>query len=273
LRYKSLNVAIIGCGTIGTAIAEAIDSGTIDADLRAVYDKIHEKAFILLKKMKNVKPKIAGSFDELLDQGANLIVEAASQEAVQQYGRKVLEKGIDLMIMSVGALLRRGLLDELVEVAEKSGARIYIPSGAIGGIDYLKAASLAGVYELVMVTRKPPASLKDAPGAAVSNLDNLREPTVLYEGDAIEAVKLFPANINASATISLITNKPVKVRIIADPQTSNIVHELIVRGAPGEIYVKVVNLPSPQNPKTSYIAALSAIQLLRQLSSPIWIGT
>jgi len=221
---------------------------------------------------------IVESADDLLgDEKIQLVIEAASQDAVRQYAVKTLYKGKDLMIMSTGALLDDDLFKEISKIAKEKGKKVYLPSGAIVGLDNIKAAAVRFVDEVMLVTRKPPRSFEGAPlveerGIDLSKLDN---PLLLFEGSAREAVKLFPKNVNVSASLSLAVIGPdrTKVRIIADPQAENITHEIHVRGEFGEIMTRTVNRPFPDNPKTSYIAALSAIATLRKISGNIIVGT
>jgi len=221
---------------------------------------------------------VAKNIDEILKRDdVQIVIEAASQEAVRQYALKVLSSNKDLMVMSTGALLDDDLLTRIMKTAKESGRKIYVPSGAIVGLDNIKSAAIGYIKEVTLTTRKPPISLKGAPYVEKSkiNLTLLKEPLVLYEGVAREAVKLFPQNVNVAASLSLAGVGPDKtrVKIIVDPNIKNIVHEIHVKGEFGEIYTKTINRPCPTNPKTSYIAALSAIATLRKVSSSIVIGT
>lgn len=269
---------MVGCGAIGTVIANAIDGGKAgDISLIIVYDIIRERAEKLSSRLKH-KPIIAESIDDVLRrEDVQIVIEAASQEAVRQYALKVLSSNKDLMVMSTGALLDDALLAEITEAAKRGGRRIYVPSGAIVGLDNIKSAAIGRVEEVTLITRKPPMSLKGAPYVERSKVDLtlLREPLTLYEGIAREAVKLFPQNVNVAASLSLAGIGPDKtrVRIIVDPNIKNIIHEIYVKGEFGEIRTKTINKPCPTNPKTSYIAALSAIATLRKISGTLIIGT
>jgi len=240
---------LIGCGSIGTVIAKAIDDGTAGKiELTTVYDIILEKAEHLVKVLKK-KPIIAKTPDEILNnEKIQIVIEAASQEAVRQYSVEALSRNKDLM-----------------------------PSGAIVGLDNIKAASLRHIDEITLVTRKPPSSFAGAPLVEKKKIDlrALNEPVVLFEGPARQAVKMFPKNVNVSASLSLAGIGPdrTKVRIIADPNVKVISHEIHVKGDFGELNTKTVNKPFPKNPKTSYIAALSAIATLKKISGSIVIGT
>ncbi len=269
-----MKVALIGCGTIGIEIARAIDSKEINGDLIVIFDSIKESANKLARILDN-KPKITESFDELLDYNIDIVVEAASQEALRSYARKILIK-YDLMAMSIGALLDEQLFNDLYTISLRYNTRLYLPTGAIAGIDAIK--SVKNLIEYIeIITTKSPKSLNDAPYIRAEGIDltNLDKPKVIYEGYAREAVKYFPANVNVSATLSLAGIGPdkTKVKIIADPNIDTNRHEIKAKGSFGEFIIRVDNIPSPNNPKTSYLAVLSAIECLKGISSNIKIGT
>lgn len=242
-----------------------------------IYDAIRERAEKLSSKL-NRKPIIAKDADNLLNRDdVQIVIEAASQEAVKQYAIKALLKNKDFMVMSAGALLDELLLNKILEAARNSNRKVYVPSGAIVGLDNVKSAAIGRIEEITLTTRKPPISFEGAPYVEKSkiNLSSIKEPHILYEGTAREAVKLFPQNVNVAASLSLAGVGPdrTKVRIIVDPSIKHIVHEINVRGDFGEIYTKTINKPFPNNPRTSYIAALSAIATLRKISGSIIVGT
>ncbi|MBS7635053.1 aspartate dehydrogenase [Candidatus Bathyarchaeota archaeon] len=274
----AVNAGLIGCGAIGTVIAEAIDSGKAgEMSLVMIYDLIRERAEKLASKLSR-KPLIAKDADELLNRDdIQIVIEAASQEAVKQYAIKTLLKNKDFMVMSAGALLDEPLLNNILEAARNNDRKVYVPSGAIVGLDNVKSAAVGRIEEITLTTRKPPMSFEGAPYVERGkiNLSSLKEPLVLYEGTAREAVKLFPQNVNVAASLSLAGVGPdkTKVRIIVDPSIKHIVHEIHVRGDFGEIYTRTINKPFPNNPRTSYIAALSAIATLRKISGSIIVGT
>jgi len=273
-----LGVGLIGCGAIGTVLARAVDRGKAgDAHLVMVYDLAAEKSRILVRKLTK-KPKIAENFEELIDRGdIDLIIEAASQGAVKEYASKVLRAGKDLMIMSVGALVDSELTNEIKRYAKDSGKRVYIPSGAIAGLDGVKAAVIGRVDHVALTTRKPPEGLADAPYVKEKkiHLDRLKNPMTIYEGPALEACRLFPFNVNVAAALGLAGIGPEKtrIRIIVDPTIERNIHEIEVKGEFGELKIRTENVPSAENPKTSYLAALSAIATLRKITEPLLIGT
>lgn len=274
----TLKVGLIGCGAIGTSLANLIDEGKAgNVKLLAIYDKNLEKAHHLATKLHS-KPKVVETFDDLLSLSQiSLIVEAASQEAVKQYASKILQSNKNLMIMSVGALVDTELYEMIKHEAEKYGRKIYIPSGAIAGLDGVKAAFIGGVKKVVLTTRKPPKALRGAPYIEDKkiDLDAIKDSTLIYKGTASEACRFFPANINVAATLSLagIGAEKTEVEIIADPKINRNIHEVRVMGSFGELIVQTRNLPSPMNPKTSYLAVLSAIATLKKISENISIGT
>lgn len=271
-----MRIGLIGVGAIGRYILDGVRRGAAGgarlvgvADVPAVEDRLRQ---------------VAGEHGcgwttapaELVGMGAELVVEAASQAAVRQHGLAVLEAGADLLVMSVGALADPGFLRELDAAARRRDRRVHVPSGAIGGLDVLRSALVAGLDEVVLTTSKPPRALAGAPyfaerGVAV---ESIAERTVIFDGPAIEAVRYFPANVNVAATVALAGIGPERtsVRVVADPALSGNVHELRAVGAFGEMTLRLANLPSPDNPKSSLLACLSPLACLRRLAEPIQVG-
>jgi len=246
-------------------------------ELIAVYDLLQKRAEKLVSNLTK-KPIVARNVDELFkEKDIQVVIEAASQEAVRQYAVKALTENKNLMIMSAGALVDDAFFKQISELAKRKGRKIYVPSGAIIGLDNIKSAAIGRIEEITLTTRKPPLSFEGAPLIEKRKIDlsSLKEPLVLYEGPAREAVKLFPQNVNVSASLSLagIGADRTKVRIITDPGVTEITHEIHVKGDFGELKTKAINKPFPSNPKTSYIAALSAIATLKKITESIIIGT
>lgn len=272
-----MKVGLIGCGSIGGVVAGAIDTGDIpNTELVCVFDSDGTKAKKFVDGLKR-KPKIASSFEDFLAEDVDVVIEAASQGAVKEYVVAILERGCDVIVMSSGALLDGVLLDKLDKIFKRTNKRVYVPSGAVCGLDGVKSASVGRIDEIVLTTRKPPQALKGVEYLMKRqlDLDSITKSQVLYEGSAKEAVKLFPKNVNVCAALSLagIGAKRTKIIIILDPSLKSNVHEIDVRGEFGELHTKVKNVPSPDNPKTSYLASLSAIRTLKELTKGIKVGT
>ena len=239
------NVGIIGCGAIGTLIAEAVEKRIVECDGLVLYDRDpnHSKA---LKDSLHVPVTMVQNVDEMIRLKPVVIVEAASVQAAKDYVPKILAKNIDLIVMSVGALL---------ELNVKS-RKLHVPSGAIGGLDALASASLAGIYEVILTTRKSPRVLD------MSN----HEEQIAYEGSAEETVRRFPKEMNVAARLALVAGSDkVKVRVISDPKVGKNLHEVSVKWKYGDMLLRFSNDPHPDNPKTSALAAWSAISLLKDI--------
>ncbi|MEM4311979.1 MAG: aspartate dehydrogenase [Nitrososphaerales archaeon] len=271
-------LGIVGCGAIGSSLAKAIAEGKAgNVKLISLYDKVFDRALKLVKELKD-NIKACKTFNEFLDTKPDFVIEAASQEAVRDYSERILEMGAELMILSVGALLDEALRLKLDSLAKSKGLRIYVPSGAIAGLDGVKATRNSKIYKVTLKTTKNPRALERAPYITEKRIDlkNLKEVKEIFEGTAEEAVKAFPANINVSATLSLagIGQKRTLVKIIADPKTELNIHEVELEGDFGRIYFKMENKTHPENPATSYLAFLSALQTLNSaLSYGLIIGT
>jgi aspartate dehydrogenase len=238
------SVGIIGCGAIGTLIAEAVEKGIVPCDRLILCDIDRSKAEKLKGRLRT--PVTVTDVEEMIRLRPAVIVEAASQQAAREYTKKIVAENVELIVMSVGALLDMGIKSD----------RIHISSGAIGGLDAISSANLAGVEEVVLTTRKNPGVLDLAD----------EQEKVVYEGDAQEAARRFPREMNVAATLAL-TVKPekVRVRIISDPRVHRNVHEIAVKWKYGQMFLQFSNDPHPENPKTSALSAWSAIRLLKQI--------
>jgi aspartate dehydrogenase len=267
-----VNICVIGCGAIGTTIARAVEPMS---EINIVYltDRSKECATRLQEKMTKVRyvPDIVPILNDI-----KLVVEAASQDAARYYVPLALSAGVDVLIMSVGVFRDEEFQKDAFRLAKRKSAKIYIPSGAIGGIDALGAASLEQIDEVTLTTTKPPSAFGPNPYLESKGIvaSELRERTELFYGTAREAVKHFPQNINVAATISIagIGFEKTRIRIMCDPQVQTNEHHLKAKGKFGELDVVTRNVPSPRNPKTSYLAALSAISAIRKITGTVWVG-
>ncbi len=259
-------IGLLGCGAIGRGLAMAVDQGKVpDAALVAVYDQDGDAARAVAQSLAS-NPEAAASFDELLaDERVDMVVEAASQDAVRRYGEAALSFGKDLLVMSTGALLDGGLLSRLSALADEKGCLVYAPSGAVGGIDAIRAAR-DELEEVTLTTRKPPGTIVDVTASNRTPFEAVTSPQVVFEGNALEAVKRFPFNINVASVLSLAGIGPerTKVRIVADPEAGGNIHEIYARGRSGTLRFTMENVPHPDNPMTSHLALLSAIETLRR---------
>ncbi len=238
-------VGIIGCGAIGTLIAKAVENGTVECEELILYD-YNTVSAEKLRRSLDFPVRVVKNVSELIKLKPAVIVEAASQQAVREYTDEILANNIELVIMSVGALLDFDLKSE----------KIHITAGAIGGLDAISAAALAGIDEVILTTRKNPETL---------DMDNQQEELV-YEGNVQEAVKLYPKEMNVAATLALtVQQMKVKVKVVSDPKADRNVHEIQVRWRYGDMFLKFENDPHPENPGTSALAAWSAIRLLKEL--------
>ncbi len=275
MREKT-RVGLIGCGVIGGFVLDAFAAGKIGhAELVAIYqrsERPREK-----RKALALGIKWAAKAQELWEERLDVVIEAASHEALQAYGVKILRSGRDLIPVSIGALVDAGLLERLIDAAAESGARLHLPSGGIGGLDAIQGFALQGVEEITMTTRKPPPAWKGIPyvDALGLDLDTIQSPTLLYEGPARHCVRKFPQSINIAAALSLagIGFDKTQIRIMADPGIIHNTHEIRVRGEAGRVTMQFENVPVPANPKTTYLACLSVLAALNNIRSPYRIGT
>lgn len=253
-----MKVGIIGCGAIANIIASRIVPEDNDIQIKYFFDKDIERAENLASFAGGVAVL---NLEDMLDD-VDLVLECASPDSVKLLAPMILEKGIDMIIMSVGAFMDKDFYTKASELAKENNAHIHLPSGAIVGLDGIKAVADFGLKEITLITRKSPKSLgKD-----------IDAEEVLFEGKASEAVKEFPLNINVAATISLACNRDIDVKIIVDPKVDRNVHEITAKGDFGEFKTTTMNHPCAANPKTSMLAAISAIKLLKSFNETISVG-
>lgn len=254
-----MNLGIIGCGAIGTDVALAADKIN-EIKKIYLYDIIENASKDLFKKIKKAEIKKVQDFLPYVD----VVFEGASQQAVNEYAEQILIAGKDLILMSVGSLFDGTFRRKLEKIARGKDCKVFIPSGAICGIDGILSASVGGLDEVTLVTTKPPKSF--------GKKFDVR--SVLFEGNARDAVNKFPSNINVAASLSLAGKgfDDTKVEIVADPVASRISHKILAHGKFGRLRVELENMPNPNNPSSSYMASLSAIATLRRIIDPIQIG-
>lgn len=266
-----LKIGILGVGSIGETFATAVDQGRVEADLVAISDLDSAKASALSDRLA-CRPAVVG-LDELIDR-TSLVVEAAGQAVLPQLVPKALASRRDLLILSVGGLL--GHDDWFLQAAEK-GCRIYVPSGAIAGLDGIKSAAIGRIDSAVLTSRKPAAALKGTKYVSERGIvvDDFKTETIIFEGTAEEAVRAFPTTSNVAASLRLAVDAavPVKVRVMAVPGGTQNIHEIRVEGEFGQLAVDIKNVPSKANPRTSQLAAFSALATLANLTRALRVGT
>ena len=268
-----IRVGILGCGAIGSRIARSIKVECDDAAVvSALFDINPSKSANLSKHLPN-KNIVQKSYQQLLDH-SDLVVEAVNAPDTHELIRQALMAKKDVLVMSVGKLLNG---DAILKLAQKQGCRLLIPSGAIAGIDAIKAARLGKIKAVTLTTRKPVYGFTD--NAYVQqrriNLSQIKKETVLFDGNVKEAVQCFPQNINVASTIALASGAKdkLRIRITTSPDFKVNSHEIEVVGEFGRLVTKTENVVCPDNPKTSYLAVLSAIVTLKQYFGQVIIGT
>lgn len=261
-----MNIGLIGIGSIGTFLIEQLnkEKRIDDYHVTAIFDersKPNAKLDELSEKYNIIVYKDLSTF---LASSVDLVVECANTEAVQKYAPEVVSEK-DLLLISVGALVDPILYDTLKQSAQQFKRKIYLPSGAIGGLDVLRAASeLNGLSSVSLTTRKPSQAL---------SVEIEDEEKTVFEGTAEKAIAQFPKNANIAIIISLagLGIKETSVKIVADPDITKNIHQLKATGDFGKLDVTLENNPSPNNPKTSFLTALSVLSTLRSLTEAIVI--
>lgn len=271
-----MKLGLLGGGTIARLVLEHLRRGEIPGvEVVAVAGRSAASRGAALAR-EHAVPYVAGA-EALRAARPEVVLEAASHEAVREHLVSLLDAGISVVVLSAGALASDRLRGDAEAAAARSGALLYVPSGGIGGLDALKGACAAGVDEVTIQVAKPPAAWQGIPYVAALgiDLDRLAGATTLFEGSAREGVPHFPQNVNIAAVLSLagIGFDRTRLRVVADPALKHNTHTIRVQGASGRFSVVLENIPAPENPKTAWLACYSALAALRELVSRRRYGT
>ncbi len=271
---KKLRIGILGCGAIGSRIARSINKELKGiCSLGGFFDSERQKMERLAATLSVPKKFIKKSLEDLI-KNCDLMVESVNAPRTDAFIRQALSANRHVLAMSVGKLLGK---ENLFSLAARQGCSLLIPSGAIAGIDALKAASLGHIDKIILTTRKPLSGFGPNPFFEKNKIDlsRITQETMIFNGDVSSAVKFFPQNINVAATLALAGRHQEKltVRIVTSPDFVTNSHEVEVTGDFGRMVSRTDNVPCHDNPKTSLLAVLSAIQTLKDFCSGNRIGT
>jgi aspartate dehydrogenase len=267
-----VRVALLGGGVIARLFLE---NRTGDVEVVAIAGRSEASRGKALAREFGA-PFVTG-VQALISARPEIVIEAASHDAVREHVESLLSAGIAVIVLSGGALCDDALRSRLERVAKERRAPLYVPSGGVGGLDALKAACAAGVDEVSIAVTKPPAAWKGIPYVERMkiDLDRLAGPVTLFEGTAREGVPHFPANVNIAAVLSLagIGFDRTRLKVVADPALRFNTHFITIRGRTGTIDLRFESVPSPDNPKTAMLACYSALAAFRQFGSTVRYGT
>jgi aspartate dehydrogenase len=267
-----VRVGLLGGGVIARLF---LNHRTDDVEIVAVVGRSETSRGKALAREFGV-PFVVG-MQELIARRPEIVIEAASHDAVREHVETLLSSAIAVIVLSGGALCDDALRERLERASRERRVPLYVPSGGIGGLDALKAACAAGVDEVSIAVTKPPAAWKGIPYVErlEIDLDRLAGPVTLFEGSAREGVPHFPANVNIAAVLSLagVGFDRTRLKVVADPALRFNTHFITVRGKTGTIDLRFESVPSPDNPKTALLACYSALAAFRQFGSPVRYGT
>jgi len=273
---RPLRLAVLGGGTIARLVLQNVKGGALPGtEIVALAGRSAGSKGAALAREFGI-PHVVGR-EALLAHRPAVVLEAASHDAVRDHLVALLEKSVSVVVLSAGALADDALKVAAERAAAASGALLYVPSGGIGGLDALKAACAAGVDEVSIQVAKPPVAWKAIPYVERQSidLDRLERAHTLFEGPAREGVPHFPQNVNIAAVLALagVGLDRTRLVVVADPALKLNTHTIRVSGPTGRFTVVLENVPSPDNPKTSWLACYSAIAALRLLQSGVRYGT
>jgi aspartate dehydrogenase len=272
-----MRIALIGGGTIARLVLEHARRASLGRfEIVALMGRPGGAARAR-ELAREFSVKYVDSRKALAAEKPQVVIEAASHQAVKEHLVSLLEGGIGVVVLSAGALIDDTLRNAAESAAHSTGALLFVPSGGIGGLDALKTACLAGVDEASIEVAKPPVAWKGI--AYVESrgfqLEALKGPLTLFEGTAREGVPHFPQNVNIAAILALGGIGPDRtgLKVVADPALTLNTHTIRVSGRAGRFTLRLENVPAPENPKTSWLACYSALAALQALGSPVRYGT
>jgi len=262
-----MKIGLIGVGTLGQFLLEELNQQNRipGYQITAVFDEREQKSNKLAALGSTFSFQTYHHLDDFLQSPVDLIIECANVAVAKKFSKHILHKK-DLLLISVGALADVQLYQELGKIAEEKQHKLYLPSGAMGGLDVLRAANLRGGLESVqLITKKP---------AHAFSMQEIDRDTVVFDGSAKDAIANYPENANIAIIISLagIGVEDTKVQMIAVPAVDQNTHHLKAQGDFGKLMLTLENHPIPDNPKTSYLTALSILSALKSLQEHIVIG-
>lgn len=250
-----MRIAIIGKGAIAGFVTGQID-GMADVTL----------ASRLLRKDQ------PGAVTDVADLPAvDLLIDCAGHEGLAAHGARALALGVDVLTLSLGALADDDLRNALTQAAIRGGATLHLASGAIGALDALRAARVGGLTQVTYTGRKPPEGWRGSPAEDLLNLNAVNEPTPHFHGTARDAALRYPKNANVAAAVALagVGFDATQVTLIADPQAAGNIHEISMEGVFGTAHFQITGNSLPDNPRSSALAAMSAVAAIQQANSPI----
>ena len=266
-----LKVGLAGLGAVGLEVARRLEAGIQGLALAAVSARDHDKA---RRNLSDAGTRIPIVAPETLGETCDVVVEGLPPKMFRGVAEAVIAHGRIFMPLSVGQLLENW---DLVDLAKAKGARILVPTGALIGLDAVRAAAEGEIRSVTMITRKPPGGLEGAPYLVAHNisLQGLNAAKKVFDGTAREGARGFPANVNVAAALSLAGIGPDKTRleIWADPALDRNTHRIEVDADSARFSMMIENVPSVENPRTGRITALSAVAALRGLVAELKVGT
>ncbi|NKB39200.1 MAG: aspartate dehydrogenase [Gammaproteobacteria bacterium] len=268
-----MRVGIIGFGGMGRVVCRVLLEQGHDANIEIAGVIVSAEDYKEAEKYNTMNIPLLDSFEDLMRQKPDVIAECAGHDAVRQYGHEVLSAGISLLVISIGALAEESLYEQLRETAKLNDASVYLPAGAVGGIDALTAARLAGLQKVTYRGRKPALAWRGTPAEETLDLTGLYKAECFYSGSARDAALAFPRNSNVAATVALagLGFDETRVELLADPDISENMHELEVEAISGNFQVSLSGIPLDDSPKTSALAAYSVAKCLLDMNTAVII--
>lgn len=268
-----MRIGLIGLGGMGKVVVTEIRKSDRDSVLDLVGAIVAPQDRDRARQTNTLNIPVLDDFQALMAMQPDVIAECAGHAAVREYGEHILAAGITFLVISTGALADKKLYECLTDAALRNNTSMLLPAGAVGGIDALGAARLAGLHRVTYKARKPALAWTGTAAEDKLNLAELKSAECFYRGSAREAALLYPKNSNVAATVALagMGFEQTSVELIADPLATENIHEIEVEANSGSFQIKLAGLPLEESPRTSALAAYSVAKCLRDLDSAVVI--
>ncbi len=268
-----MRIGLIGLGGMGKVVVAELQKAKTGSVIEVVGAIVAPEDLTDARQTNKFDVPVLDNFQALIALQPEVIAECAGHAAVRQYGEQILGAGIPFVVISTGVLADKALYERLSEAAKRNNVKMLLPAGAVGGIDALGAAQLAGLLKVTYKARKPALAWIGTAAEDKLDLADLKSAECFYQGSARDAAIHYPKNSNVAATVALagLGFDDTSVELIADPGLTENVHEIEVEANSGSFRIRLSGLPLEESPKTSALAAYSVAKCLRDLDSAVVI--
>ena len=253
-------LGLYGCGHLNKIVVECYKKGLLEGyEIVGCYSKTEESRYEMAKSL-NIEP--CDSYDELLDRNIDYIVEATNPMATKLILEKTLNRGVNVVLLSIGALADESYYENIKQLCLKNNVKIHIASGAICGFEVLRTAKIMGLTKAGLTNTKGPKALSKSILYKPEMIDN---EAVAFSGSAYDAIQNLPTGINVGVATALATMGVHDTAILIQSKPGYVGDSQCIDIECGDEIKAHLDVYS----RTSDIAGYSVVALLQNLNSPI----